>query len=321
MRCMAAIDVGGGSAKIGIVDSHGAILGRDLIPTPTACGAEELAETYARSIESLLKRLKGCSPIGVGVGLPGYLDEDRRTSRFSNVPLLDGFPLATFLEHRLRLPARADNDATLAALAEHRFGAGGKARRLLVATLGTGIGVGLVRNGEAWRPVRGCMGDPGHIIVDPEARWSCRQGCRGCLESVASSLALEREAMASTASDGSGLLAAARDRDGRVSAADVIQAARKGDAAAVSLIEKLGAWLGMAAASWCSLYDPDLILFAGGVSSAGPLLLSAIDRTMRAVGLPTYVAETETGLAALGNDAGLVGAASLFVTPAGELFV
>lgn len=319
MQYIAAIDVGGGSAKIGVVDRLGGIVGRHGIPTPAASSPEDLAEAYASGIESLLEKSEDGDAVGIGVGLPGYLDEDGRMSKFSNVPLLDNFPLAAFLEKRLRLPVRVDNDATLAALAEHRFGAGRETKRLLVVTLGTGIGVGLIEDGEPQRPVRGCMGDPGHIIVDPGARWACRQGCHGCLESVASSLALEREAMALAAWDAGSQLAEIMDCNGRVGAADAIEAARDGDAAAAALIEKLGTWLGMAAASWCCLYDPDLILFGGGVSAAGQMLLSSIDRAMKAVGMPAYASETKTGLAKLGNDAGLVGAASLFVTPTGEL--
>jgi glucokinase len=312
MPLVAGIDIGGGSAKLGIVDPRGTIVVRDEMPTPAASTSDELAEAYACGIGRLLEAPEAGNTIGIGVGVPGHLDESGLTSTFSNVPLLDNYPLAAFLERRFQVPVRIDNDATLAALAEHRFGAGRKAKRLLVVTLGTGIGLGLVVDGEPQRPVRGCMGDPGHIIVDPEARWTCRQGCRGCLESLASSLALERDAAAMASLQPDSRLGTILAREGRLRTAEVITAARDGDDAAVTLLEKLGAWLGMAAASWCALYDPDLILFGGGVRSTGRLLVSSIRRTMKTVGMPEYVAGNNVGLVKLGNDAGLIGAASLF---------
>lgn len=312
MPLIAGVDIGGGSAKLGIVDPRGVIVRRDEMPTPKAKTPIELAETYATRIEKLLTQVDGDELAGVGVGVPGHLDADGLASTRSNVPLLDHFPLADFLRSRFQVPIRLDNDATLAALAEHCFGAGRGVARLLVVTLGTGIGIGLMVDGEPQRPVRGCMGDPGHVIVDPETRWTCRQGCRGCLESVASSLALERDALAMAVWQPDSPLGAILDREGCLRAAHIIVAARDGDDAATVLLRQLGNWLGMACASWSALYDPDLILFGGGLSSAGSLLLSPIEQTMRSVGMPAYVSETEIGLAKLGNDAGLIGAASLF---------
>lgn len=306
------IDIGGGSAKLGIVDARGVVMVRDEMSTPKVNTPAELAMAYASGIDGILKRPNAGALAGIGVGLPGHLDAAGLTSTYSNVPLLDNFPFAEFLTDRFGLPVRLDNDATLAALAEYRFGAGRGAKRLLVVTLGTGIGLGLVADGEPQRLVRGCMGDPGHIIVDPHARWTCRQGCRGCLESVASSLALERDAAAMAVWRPDGQLGTILAREGCLRTAQIIEAAHSGVAEASHLLEKLGAWLGMAAASWCALYDPDLILFGGGLSSAGRVLLSATRRTMKAVGMPEYVSGRKIGLAKLSNDAGLIGAASLF---------
>lgn len=312
MPFVVGVDIGGGSAKLGLVDDRGVVRLRDEMPTPAVTSSAELAIAYAAGIDGILERADAGAPAGIGVGLPGHLDADGLTSTYSNVPLLDNFPFAEFLADRFGLPVRLDNDATLAALAEYRFGAGQEAKRLLVVTLGTGIGLGLIADGEPQRPVRGCMGDPGHIIVDPEARWTCRQGCRGCLESVASSLALERDAAAMAAWRPDGPLGAILAREGCLRTADIIEAAHSGVADAGHLLEELGAWLGRAAASWCALYDPDLVLFGGGLSSAGCALLSATRRTMTAVGMPEYVSGREVRLAKLNNDAGLVGAACLF---------
>lgn len=312
MPFVVGVDIGGGSAKLGIVDAGGVVTVRGEMPTPAVGTSTELAMAYASGIESILNRSDAGAPAGIGVGLPGHLDADSLTSTYSNVPLLDNFPFAEFLADRFGLPVRLDNDATLAALAEYRFGAGRGAKRLLVVTLGTGIGLGLVADGEPQRLVRGCMGDPGHIIVDPEARWACRQGCRGCLESVASSLALERDAAAMAVWRPDGQLGEILARKGCLRTIHIIEAAHSGVADASHLLEKLGGWLGMATASWCAIYDPDLILFGGGVSSAGYALLSATRRTMKKVGMPEYVSGRKIRIAKLNNDAGLVGAACLF---------
>lgn len=313
MHFAVGIDIGGGSAKLGSVNAHGQVLSRRTLPTPDAGDARELAAAYAAEIGRLLDQSGDGTPSGIGVGVPGHLDAGSRSCALSNVPLLDNFPFADFLEDRFALPVRLDNDATLAALAEHRFGSGQSAGRLLVVTLGTGIGVGQVIEGKPQRPVRGCMGDPGHIIVDPQAMWTCRQGCRGCLESVASSLALERDAHAAAVwKPDSGLGRLLKDR-GSLTAANIVGAAHDGADDAIHLIEKAGAWIGMATASWCALYDPDLILFGGGLSAAGRLLLTAINKNMKTAGMPEYVAGRKIGLAKLKNDAGLIGAASLFV--------
>ena len=313
MHFAVGIDIGGGSAKLGSVNSRGQVLSRRTLPTPDAGDARELAAAYATEIETLLEKTDGGTPLGIGVGVPGHLDAASRSCTSGNVPLLDNFPLADFLEDRFSLPVRLDNDATLAALAEHRFGAGQSARRLLVVTLGTGIGLGLVIGDEPQRPVRGCMGDPGHIIVDPQATWNCRQGCKGCLESVASSLALERDAHAAALWKPDSELGRLLNDDRSPSAARIIGAAHDGTDEAIHLIEKAGTWIGMAAASWCAFYDPDQILFGGGLSSAGRLLLTTINKTMKTVGMPEYVAGRKIGLAKLKNDAGLIGAAYLFL--------
>lgn len=309
------VDVGGSSAKLGIVSQAGEILFHHKLPTPAFDQPTHVAEGYAQGIDLVLDRCRdmGIQPAGIGIGMPGNISLDRRSATLNNVQILDNFPLADFLSPRLDLPVELDNDGTLAALAEYHHGGGRNARRLLVVTVGSGLGVGLVVNGQAQRPVRGCIGDPGHMIVEPDSPWRCGLGCQGCLETVTSSLAIQREATALARRFPDSELARLDQPDGAVVTAQVIDAAIRGDPLARDVLEQTGRWLGIGLTSWCYFFDPDLVLIGGGVSAAGELLLAPIRRTMADRALPAYAGHAQVGLAQLGNDAGLIGAASLFL--------
>jgi glucokinase len=311
------VDVGGSSAKMGIVTDAGEIICRHRVATPLFEQPALVAEEYAKGVRFLLK----CCPelasqiVGIGIGMPGHISPDRRAMTFGNVHTLDNFPIADFLSERFQLPVELDNDATLAAVAEYVFGGGGEAGRLLVVTVGTGIGAGLIIDGQPQRPVRGCLGDPGHIIVAPQSSWQCGCGCRGCLETVASSLAIEREATSLASQDPDSQLSAILKNKDMVSTAEVIEAAQQSDALARWVLEQAGRWLGIGLASWCYFFDPDLILIGGGVSAAGELLLSATRRAMAKFGMPVYVSNVRVALAEIGNDAGIIGAAARLLHP------
>lgn len=315
MHYAIGVDVGGSSAKLGIVSQTGKILFRQRLTTPTFDEPTRVAEAYARAIDIVLNHCRdaGIQPAGIGVGMPGHISPDRRLATLTNVHILDNFPLADFLSQRFDLPVELDNDGTLAALAEYHYGGGQNVGRLLTVTVGTGLGVGLIVDGQAQRPVRGCIGDPGHIIVEPESPWRCGLGCQGCLETVTSSLAIEREATVLAHRFPDSELARLSDPGGIVSTAQVIDAAHQGDPLARHVLEKTGQWLGIGLTSWCYFFDPDLVLIGGGVSAAGEFLLASIRRTIRERALPAYTRSVQVGLAQLGNDAGIIGAASLFL--------
>jgi glucokinase len=245
--------------------------------------------------------------------MPGHINPGRRSATLTNVPILDRFPLADFLSQQFHLPVELDNDATLAALAEYHYGAGQPARRLLTVTVGSGLGVGLVVDGEAQRPVRGCIGDPGHIILVPDSPWRCALGCQGCLETVASSPAIEREASLLARQYPDSQLARLAGPESMVTAAAVIESARTGDRLACQVIEQTGRWLGIGLTSWCYFFDPDLVLIGGGVSVAEELLLAPVRETIRARALSAYAGSVKVGLAQLGNEAGVIGAATLIL--------
>ncbi|MEM7344627.1 MAG: ROK family protein [Chloroflexota bacterium] len=309
------VDVGGGSVKIGLVDTQGQIVAQHRFLTPLDQPPADVVDLYARAIETFVEQ-QPCSQtnvVGMGIGMPGQIDPTRQTSIHSNVPTLDGFPLVDFFSKRFQWPVALDNDATVAALAEYTFGAGQAINRLLVMTVGTGIGAGLVIDGMPYRSTRGCAGDPGHIIVDPTSQWRCRLGCRGCLETVATSLALEREATTLAQWLPDSALGKILKTQQRIITSDVIDLAKDGDAHAVQLIKKIGDWLGIGLVSWSYVFDPEVILIGGGLSVVEDLLIPQIRQTMLTIGMSAYVEETQLKPAMFGNDAGIIGAAALIM--------
>lgn len=313
MRYAVGVDIGGSSAKLGIVSDDGEILLHHTLSTPLSNEPREVAATYSDAIDYLLAQCQEIEiqPEGIGIGIPGHLSDDRKMSTFNNVHTLDNFPLVDYLVQQFHCPVVLDNDATLAALAEHRFGAGRGTRRLIVMTVGSGIGAGLIIDGIPQRPIRGCIGDPGHIIVDPNSCYRCGYGCKGCLEAVASAIAIEREAMTLAQQFPDSEIGKLSQRCGSLTTSDVIAIAQRQGQIALQIITQAGHWLGVALASWCAIYDPDLILIGGGVSAAGDHLLTPIRRTVIEYGAPLYVSNLRISRAQLGNDAGMIGAASL----------
>jgi glucokinase len=250
----------------------------------------------------------------VGIAYPGHIDRARGLGLNSNVPALDGHPLAAALAG-VSGPAAILNDADAAAVAEARHHPEGREGRMLMVTLGTGVGVSMIVAGRPLETAGGTLGDSGHVNVDPSARYRCRQGCTGCLESVASAEALERDGTLMASIGESPALASEADAAGTVSASAVCRAALAGDPAAQRLIGQMADWLGMAVASWRASFHPDLIVFGGGLSVLGQPFIDQIRDRADARSLPFLSAHCRLTLARLGNDAGMIGAGLAALTP------
>jgi glucokinase len=289
------IDVGGGSAKIGIVSSAGEVLGQDSVVSNPTMSAPVLLDRYlemAGRLQSLLGVKELC---GIGIGLPGHIDFATGTTRLGNVSALDEFPIVDYVSAKSGYTVHIENDATLAAVAEHRYGVGHGSNRFLTVALGTGIGVGFIENGKPVHTANGTMGDIGHVIVDPTGVRSCRQGCHGCLESVASAPALEERYRNLTGAEGLSTL---------------FESARAGDQKCRSIVEEAGQFIGAALVTWMHIFAPDRIAFAGGVSVAGEDLLRPIRKTVTRLAMADYASKASILQATLGSKAGLVGAAA-----------
>ncbi|MCL5676611.1 MAG: ROK family protein, partial [Firmicutes bacterium] len=187
------IDIGGSEAKIGLVASSGEILARGKVPTREAETAADLVNHICDAVSDLLAHAGGRPLVGIGVGVPGYVTPEG-LPEFTNVPVLNGYPIARRLSEVFGVPAGIDNDANVAVLAEYRHGGGHGARRLMLVTGGTGIGVAVILDGALVKFTGGSTGSIGHIIVNPYSEDRCAAGCRGCLETLATAPALERRA-------------------------------------------------------------------------------------------------------------------------------
>jgi glucokinase len=314
MRLTVGIDVGGTKIAGGVVDEHGGILATALRESPaTDAAAIELA------IEDVVTELRRSHDVvGVGVGAAGFIDAARSTVLFSPNLVWRDEPLKSDLEARIGLPVVIENDANAAAWGEFTFGAGEDVDDLLLVTVGTGVGGGIVLTGELHRGAFGVAAEIGHVRVVPDGLL-CGCGNRGCWEQYASGSALVREAR-DQARRGSLIARTLLDRAGgnvdRITGPLITEAARDGDAFATEQLQVLGRWLGEGIATLTAVLDPAVVVIGGGVSDAGDLLLDPI-RAHFAANLTgrTYRPTLEVRQALLGNKAGLIGAADLARRP------
>jgi len=304
------VDVGGTKVAVGVVDEDGVILARTRRPTPSA-SPTDVEDVIAQCVEELRV---GHAVEAVGVGAAGFIDADR--SRVLVAPNLTwrDEPLRDALTARVRLPVVVENDANAAAWAEHRFGAGRGEAHLVVVTVGTGIGGGIVLDGRLYRGRYGIGAEFGHMQVSQLGR-RCGCGQHGCWEQYCSGRALLHEAREIAGVQrgyGARLLELGGGRPEGIEAVEVTQAAREGDPAALDCFEEIGGWLGQGLADLAAVLDPGRFVVGGGVADADELLLAPARRVFaeRLTGTRSRP-HAEIRLAELGNDAGMVGAADL----------
>ena len=304
------LDIGGTKICGGVIDGRGVILSQGRRDTPALDPAAIIAEAA-----SLTRELSSQHQIdAVGVACAAFIDRSGSTVYFSPNLAWRDEPLKARLESALELPVTIENDANAAAWGEFRFGAAADAGNMVMVTVGTGIGGGVVVDGVLMRGAFGVAAELGHMRVVPGGI-RCGCGNRGCWEMYASGTALVREAQELVVS-GSPLAA----RLGELCAGDpatlrgpdVTRAAAEGDPAAIELLGDLGVWIGEGLASVAAILDPELVVLGGGVSEAGALLidpaLAAFRRNLTGRG---HRPEARFALASLGNDAGMIGAADL----------
>jgi len=307
------IDLGGTAIKAGVVSRAGEILSRASRATEPETGPEGVADRIAITAREALQAcgLTLGDVDGVGVGTPGICDAARGVVVSSGNLGWREVPLAALLRHRLGVPVRLENDANCAAWGEQWCGAARGVDDVILFTLGTGVGGALILGGRVYRGAAGWAGELGHIRVAPDGP-RCACGLTGCLEAVASAAAMARDGQAAVAAGRSPAMARlSAGQAGRVDARVVIAAAREGDAAASAILRRAGAYLGQAAAMLVSALNPALIVVGGGGAYAGDLLLEPMRRAIAEQAMPGPAGVVRVVQAALGNDAGLIGAATL----------
>lgn len=290
-QCAIGVDVGGTKILAGVIDRQGEVARREERPTPRA-SQEELLATLDDVVESLL----GDDVIAVGFGLPSTIDQ--RTGRAVSsvhIPLAD-IDFRDRMAERFGLPVAIDNDANAAAIAEWQLGAGRGASHVVVLTLGTGIGGGLILDGRPYRGSTGAGAELGHMVLEYDGV-PCGGGCSGLghFEAVASGVAADE---------------AARRRFGaEAKARDLVAAARNGDEGAKEDLAEIGRRLGAGIGSLVNVFDPEIVVLGGGFSDAGDLLLAPAREILAREGLRPARDHVRIEWAELGPDAGMVGAA------------
>ena len=309
MALAIGVDIGGTKVAAGVVDEDGAV--RALVRRPTPGDVAGTEDAIAGCVAELADRY---DVMAVGIGAAGWIANDRATVLFSPHLAWRDEPLRESLIGRIGLPVTVENDANAAAWAEYRFGAARGERVVCCVTLGTGIGGGLVVSGTLYRGAFGVAGEWGHMTVVPDGR-RCACGNRGCWEMYASGTALARDAreLAEVSPvSAHRLLQMAGGNPAALTGTDVTSAAREGDPAAVEIFTAMGRWLGQGIASLAAVLDPSVVVIGGGVSEAGDLLLRPAQEAFAAnLTGRGFRPAAPIRIAALGPDAGLVGAADL----------
>ena len=314
MALAVGIDVGGTKIAGGVVDEKGAILATARRVSPATD-----TEAIERNIEDLVDELRGSFDIAaVGIGAAGFVDSTRSTVLFAPNLAWRDEPLRADLEKRIGLPVVVENDANAAAWGEFTYGAGEDVSDSLLVTLGTGVGGGIVLNGELHRGAFGVAAEIGHMRVVPDGRL-CGCGNRGCWEQYASGTALVRDTR-DQARQGSLIARSLLDRAGGdvegITGPLITEAARDGDPFAQEQLASLGRWVGEGIASLTAVLDPAVVVLGGGVSEAGDLLLEPVRAHFRAnLTGRSYRPALEVRAARLGNKAGMIGAADLARRP------
>ena len=310
MTLAIGVDIGGTKIAAGLVSEAGEIVESARHETP----ATEPAE-IAGIVAELVERLRADHDIvGVGIGAAGFVDANRSTILFApNINWVDE-PLAAHVSKRVNLPVIVENDANAAAWGEYRFGAGEDTDDLLLVTVGTGIGGGIVHHGQLFRGGFGIAAEIGHLRVVRDGIL-CGCGQRGCWEQYASGRALVRNAaerIRKSDPEAEPLRDLVAGEAGKITGPMVTDLAQKGDPLAVELLTDAGHWLGEGIASLCAVLDPAVVAIGGGVAAAGDLLLKPAQESFDDY-LSAYAHRPHAALrlAALGNQAGLIGAADL----------
>lgn len=299
------VDIGGTTVKLGLFDVEGNVLDKWEIPTRTENGGEKILPDIADSIREKMKQIDKDFVAGVGVGAPGPVDGKGIVHRAVNLGW-GTFSIKDTLEDLLNMPVMAGNDANVAALGEMWMGGGQGYRDLVVVTLGTGVGGGIIIDGKMLTGATGAGGEIGHIHVNDEEEEICGCGNKGCLEQYSSATGITRLANRLLASsDKDSVL-----RGGEVSAKTVFDAVKERDPLAVEVAEKFGKYLGDGLASIACVVNPEAIVIGGGVSKAGEILIDFI-RPHYEKNVFHGSRQVKFSLATLGNDAGIYGAAKL----------
>jgi len=299
-----ALDLGGTKLLTGVLNDDGVVERRVVRPTDTSSQDVLLAE-----IDSAVEELLSDDIGAIGIGIPSLIDQRSGEAVVSvNVPL-EGVPLRARFEEQFKLPAAIENDANAAALAEHRYGAGRGSRHMIMLTLGTGIGGGLILDDRLYRGSTGAGGELGHVTIDLDGP-PCQGTCpgRGHLEALASGRAADAMAREQAAKNPDGDLGRAAAAGKEVDAVLAVELAAAGPGDARDVLEHVGFHQGIGIASFVNIFNPELVVLGGGFARAGDLLFEPARKVVAEQALRPARDQLRIVPALLGVEAGLIGA-------------
>lgn len=310
MKRLFGVDIGGTTVKLGLFDEEGTKLSSWEIPTRKEDEGKHILPDIAESIRNRMKDegLTDDMVKGVGLGAPGPFTDEGVVRRAVNLGWGE-FNVRETMEQAVGLPVRCGNDANVAALGEFWKGGGEGARDMLMVTLGTGVGGGIIHDGRIYNGINGAAGEIGHLHMEDDEEEACGCGSHGCFEQYASATGAVRIArrMLEASSEDSTL----RGRD--FECKDIFAAAASGDSFADKVIHRYGYYLGKGLALAATVLDPEVIVIGGGVSKSGALLIELLKPSYEKYCFPGS-RDVRFSMAKLGNDAGIYGSARMMLS-------
>ncbi|WP_423189210.1 ROK family glucokinase [Alkalibacterium sp. f15] len=310
------IDLGGTTIKFAIVTRAGIILDKWSIGTDISDEGSHITPSIIQSITQHMKgnNLQASDFLGIGMGSPGTVNKSKGTVIGAyNLNWKTEQPLQEMIEGATNIPLFIDNDANVAALGEKWIGAGNDEPNVVFITLGTGVGGGVIANGDLIHGAIGAAGEIGHITIDPHG-YKCTCGKNGCLETVASATGIVRVAKDKAAAfEQDTPLKQAILAGEIVDAKAIMDAAKEGDAYGIAITDEISDYLGLACGNIANILNPSTIVIGGGVSKAGEFLAERVRKQFAVYAFPTIRESTNIRIAELGNDAGVIGASSLVI--------
>jgi len=309
-----AVDLGGTKIATAIITGSGQIIAGEQCPTLADEGAQSVIDRLLSAIDQMLKRndVNASRLDGIGIACAGGIDSERGivVTPSPNLPGWTDMPLGDIVRERFKIDTFLVNDASAAALGEQQFGAGRGVDNLVLVTVGTGIGGGIITNGELYLGACGSAGEIGHMTIDASGP-GCGCGNTGCLEMLASGTAIAREAIRRIS--GGEKTSLAGDMKGsieEITARDVEAAARGGDALALDVISTGATWLGIGIVNLVNIFNPQMVVIGGGMAKWGGLLIDPVKRIVKERAFPISAQAVSIVTTELGGEAGLYGAAS-----------
>ncbi|RMF83249.1 MAG: ROK family protein [Nitrospinota bacterium] len=310
--CVIGVDMGGTNTRTAAITRQGEIVARQEHPTAVEEGREQVVANLVAAIHDLCQtvRKEQREVVAIGIGVAGAIKiKEGIVSESPNLPGWTDFPLRQILTDHLSLPIIIENDANAAALGEYWAGAGRQVENLVCITLGTGVGGGIILEGNIWHGVDGTAGEVGHITLEPQGAL-CKCGNRGCLEAYASATALTRMAREAMERGEETLLRTlCQDNAAALSAEMVSQAAQQADRVAQRILERMGRYLGIAIANLANLLNIEMVVVGGKVSQAWDLFIPFTEEEIRQRAFAVPADRCRVVKAERGDDAGLLGAA------------